>query len=69
MTSLQQCFFVYIKWSISEHSGSIGICIKNGEKSLLFCFLNAKGAEGESIADMSAKKSIFFIDALANYLY
>ena len=59
MTSLQQCFFVYIKWSISEHSGSIGICIKNGEKSLLFCFLN--GAEGESIADMSAKKSIFLL--------
>ena len=29
---------------ISEHSGSIGICIKKGEKSLLFLY--AKGAEG-----------------------
>jgi len=39
------------------------------KKVYFFVFLNAKGAEGESIADMSAKKSIFFIDALANYLY
>ena len=55
-------FFHFV--SISEHSSSIGICIKKGEKSLLFIFLSAKGAEGvgggQSLSDMSAKKSILF---------
>ena len=42
-----------VKLSISEHSGSIGLCM----------YLSAKGAEegGQSLADMSAKKSSFFM--------
>ena len=70
MTSLQKCFFVYIKWSISEHSVSIGICIKKAKKVYFFVFLNAKGAESQSLADMSAKKSIFLLTpSLTTCLY
>jgi len=39
--------FFLPKLFISEHSGSIGICIKKAKKST-FNFLSAKGAEGSA---------------------
>ena len=39
-------FFILSKLSISEHSGSIGICIKEAKKILFLFFLSAKGTEG-----------------------
>ena len=65
-------FFFSSKVSISEHSSSIGICLKKGEKSLLFIFLSAKGAEGGGVRAYQTcqlKSQFCFTLSLNNFLF
>ena len=52
--------------SISEHSSSIGLCIRKGEKVY---FLNFKVAEGGGGGSELSGEVNFFIDALPKYMW
>ena len=66
--SITTGFFFFIKMVFSEYSGSIGtsICKKKAKKVYFFCPLKGQRG-GQSLRDMSPKKSSFFFKPSLSY--